>query len=170
MNENDYWINQVWRLGIRGHTGNSLLGMLLTQKTVGVAPSPPESPSTNVIFLARWSLIAEFKPPHPALPTPLSSCFSLKPLSSWKSENESVACLVMSDFLATPSSPGSSVHGVLQARILEWVANAFSRGSYQPRHRAQVSHMAGRLYLLSQQGWNIACVVVFHFFLSLSPD
>ena len=31
------------------------------------------------------------------------------------------------------SPPGSSVHGILQARILEWVAISFSRGSYRPR-------------------------------------
>ena len=31
------------------------------------------------------------------------------------------------------SQPGSSVHGILQARILEWVAISFSRGSSQPR-------------------------------------
>ena len=35
--------------------------------------------------------------------------------------------------------PGSSVHGILQARILEWVAIPFSRGSSQPRDRTQVS-------------------------------
>ena len=33
------------------------------------------------------------------------------------------------------SPPGSSVHGILQARILEWGANAFSRGSSPPRDR-----------------------------------
>ena len=36
------------------------------------------------------------------------------------------------------SLPGSSVHGILQARILEWVAIPFSRGSFQPRDRTQV--------------------------------
>ena len=35
------------------------------------------------------------------------------------------------------------VHGILQARILEWVAVPFSRGSFQPRDRTQVSHIAG---------------------------
>ena len=35
------------------------------------------------------------------------------------------------------------VHGILQARILEWVAFPFSRGSSQPRDRTQVSHIAG---------------------------
>ena len=38
--------------------------------------------------------------------------------------------------------PYSSVHGILQARILEWVAIPFSRGS--SRDRIQVSHIAGR--------------------------
>ena len=37
------------------------------------------------------------------------------------------------------SLPGSSVHGIFQARILEWVAISSSRGSYQPRDRTQVS-------------------------------
>ena len=35
------------------------------------------------------------------------------------------------------------VHGTLQARILEWVAVPFSRGSSQPRDRTQVCHIAG---------------------------
>ena len=35
--------------------------------------------------------------------------------------------------------PGSSVHGILQARILEWVAIPFSRESFQPRNLTQVS-------------------------------
>ena len=35
--------------------------------------------------------------------------------------------------------PGSSVHGICQARILEWVAISFSRGSSQPRGQTQVS-------------------------------
>ena len=38
-----------------------------------------------------------------------------------------------------------TVHGVLQARILEWEALPFSRGSTQPRNRTQVSHIAGSL-------------------------
>ena len=42
------------------------------------------------------------------------------------------------------SPPGSSVHGILQARILEWVAIPLSRGSSWPRDRTQVSHIAGR--------------------------
>ena len=46
------------------------------------------------------------------------------------------------------SPPGSSVHGILQARILEWVAISFSRGSSQPRDRTQVFRIAGRRFNL----------------------
>ena len=38
------------------------------------------------------------------------------------------------------------VHGILQARILEWVAFLFSRGSSQPRDQTQISHTAGRFF------------------------
>ena len=41
------------------------------------------------------------------------------------------------------SLPGSSVHGILQARILEWVAIPFSRGSSQPSDQTQVSSVVG---------------------------
>ena len=44
------------------------------------------------------------------------------------------------------SPSGSSVHRILQARILEWVAILFSRGSSQPRHWTWVSHIAGRFF------------------------
>ena len=44
------------------------------------------------------------------------------------------------------SLPGSSIHGILQARILEWVATPCSRGSSQPRDWTQVSWIAGRFF------------------------
>ena len=42
-----------------------------------------------------------------------------------------------------------TVHGILQARILEWVAVPFSRGSSQHRDRTQVSCIAGRFFTIS---------------------
>jgi len=39
-----------------------------------------------------------------------------------------------------------TVHGILQARILEWLAIPLSRGSSQPRNRTQVSHIADRFF------------------------
>ena len=51
------------------------------------------------------------------------------------------------------SLPGSSVHGIFQAIVLEWVAISFSRGSSQPRDRTWVSCIVGRrFYHLSHQG------------------
>ena len=44
------------------------------------------------------------------------------------------------------SLPGSSVRGIFQARVLEWVAIPFSRGSSQARDRTQVSHTAGGFF------------------------
>ena len=50
------------------------------------------------------------------------------------------------------SPPGSSVHGISQARILEWVAISFSRGSSQPRNQTQVSCMAGGFFTTEPPG------------------
>ena len=46
------------------------------------------------------------------------------------------------------SSPGSSVHGILQARILEWVTISFSRESSLPRDPTQISCTAGRFFAI----------------------
>ena len=50
------------------------------------------------------------------------------------------------------SLSGSSIHGILQARILEWVAIPFSRGSSWPRDRTQVSCIAGRFFTIWATG------------------
>ena len=51
------------------------------------------------------------------------------------------------------------VHGILQARILEWVAFPFFRGSSKPRDRTQVSHIAGGFFTSwatgeAQESWS----------------
>ena len=56
-------------------------------------------------------------------------------------------CLTLCDLMDC-SLPGSSVHGILQARILEWVAIFFSRGSSWPRDRTWVSWIAGRSFTM----------------------
>ena len=50
------------------------------------------------------------------------------------------------------SPPVSSVHEILQARILEWVTIPFSRGSSLPRHQTQVSCSAGRFFSIRATG------------------
>ena len=62
----------------------------------------------------------------------------------------SVGRSVVSDFCDPMdcSLPGSSAHGILQARILEWIAIPFSRGSSWPRDRTWVSCIAGRCFTI----------------------
>ena len=48
---------------------------------------------------------------------------------------------------------GSSVHGIFQARVLEWIAIFFSRGSSWPRNRTRVSRIAGRHFIIWATRW-----------------
>ena len=57
------------------------------------------------------------------------------------------SCLTLFD-LMNCSPPDSSVHGILQPRILEWVAIPFSRGSSQPRDQTHVSCFPGRFFTI----------------------
>ena len=50
------------------------------------------------------------------------------------------------------SPPGTSIHGILQARTLEWVATPFSRGSCQPRDWTQASCIACRFFTTDASG------------------
>ena len=55
------------------------------------------------------------------------------------------SCLTLCNLMDC-SPPGSSVLGILQAKILEWVAVPFSRGFFQPRNQTQVSCVAVRFF------------------------
>ena len=50
------------------------------------------------------------------------------------------------------SPPGSSVHGISQARILEWVVISFSKGSSQPRDQTCISCLACRFFTMEPPG------------------
>ena len=88
------------------------------------------------------------------LESPLD-CKEIQPVhpkgnQSWifigKKENEvTQSCPTLWDPMDC-SPPGSSVHRILQARTLEWGAISFSRRSFQPRNRTQVSVIAGRFF------------------------
>ena len=56
------------------------------------------------------------------------------------------------------SLPSSSVHGILQARIVEWVAISFSRGFSWRRDRTQVSCIAGRFFTTEPPGNPFSCI------------
>ena len=75
------------------------------------------------------------------------------------------SCLTLYDPMDC-SLPGSSVHGILQSRILEWVAISFSRGSSQPRDWTSISYVScigrGVLYCYHHLGnpWRILSMVL----------
>ena len=90
--------------------------------------------------------------------TRLSSCgrWAWLPCSTWGLNSLKVKVLVAQPCptLCNPidrNPPGSSVRGILQARILEWVSISFSRGSSQPRDFLGFLHCRQILYLLSHQ-------------------
>ena len=56
-------------------------------------------------------------------------------------------CSVAQSCLTLMDPMDYTVHGILQARILEWVAFPFSRGTSQPRNQTQVSHIAGGFFV-----------------------
>ena len=77
------------------------------------------------------------------------------------------ACLlsrsVVSDSVSNPmkcSPPGSSVSGIFQARILEWVAISSSRGSFRPRERTHVSCI-GRQILYHWATWEVLYITTY---------
>ena len=75
-------------------------------------------------------------------------CFQINAAAAAKSLQ---SCLTLCDPMDC-SPPGSSVHGILQARRLEWVAMPSSRASSQPRDWTQVSCFAGRFFTAETQG------------------
>ena len=94
----------------------------------GIEPTPPRSPVLAAAFFtssASWKALSVSHSLQPTLCNPMD-CYP----------------------------PGFSVHGILQARIWEWVAIPFSRRSSQPRDRTQVSRIAGR-FLPSEAPGNL---------------
>ena len=71
------------------------------------------------------------------------------PITSWQIDGETVetvkvriaqSCLTLCDPM------DYTIHGILQAIRLEWVAFPFSRGSSQPKDQTQISHNAGGFF------------------------
>ena len=96
-----------------------------------------------LLLLSRFSRVRPHRRQPTRLPRPWDSpgkntgvsCHFLLQCMKVKSESEvTQSCPTLCDPIEKICSlPGSSVHGILPARILEWVAIPFSRGSSQPR-------------------------------------
>ena len=107
-----------------------------TPGSPGLCPAPGSGPALTSALLS---------------PQPCGSCCHTRS-PAWTpglSRGQSVKALVAPSCptLCDPVGcrpPGSSVHGILQARILEWVAIPLSRGSSPPGNRTCISYLAGR--------------------------
>ena len=95
-----------------------------------------------VNLASRCTICCWLKQPDQGL-FPERPCFSF--LARRKEGLVVQSCLTLCDPL-NRGLPGSSVHEILQARILEWVAISFSRRSSQPRDWTQVSRIVGRRF------------------------
>ena len=84
------------------------------------------------------------------------SCTQMTSLQPAMTSSSSASCtssfpkseVLVTQSCLTLSPPGSSVHGVFQARVLEWVAVPFSRGSSRPRDWTWVSCIAGKFFTI----------------------
>ena len=122
------------------------------QGSPGSTPVPgrfhvPQGNSTRVPQVLRPTCPRACAP-QPEKPQQWAACTpqpESSPQGMTKTEctRECGSCSVVSDS-ATPMD--CTVHGILQARILQWVAVPFSRGNSQPRDRTQVSRIAGGFF------------------------
>ena len=105
-------------------------------------PAPPNARSTCLpvntgVVLMKPSLEVSLRTPLPAVSlmcSPPASPGTYTPVISDLTQSCPTLCNPMDC-----SPPGSSVLGILEGRILEWVAISFSRGSCQPRDRMHIS-------------------------------
>ena len=105
-------------------------------------------PSHHLLF--AWLLVIITTTPTPKQrPSSLvyQSSSPFRSLMKVKESEVTQSCPTLCDPMDC-SLPGSSVHGIFQARVLEWVAISFSRGSSQPRDWTQVSRIVGRRFTI----------------------
>ena len=112
----------------------------------------------GVLLLEGWLRSSVDSPPYPREKSNTGEHYFLRTLSHWKSLKTFLrACMHAQLLQSCPtlcnpvdcSPPGSSVHGILQARILKWVITPSSRGSSQPRDPTSVSwisYLAGGFF------------------------
>ena len=92
-----------------------------------------------------------------------SGCSSVSFIASSKCVVSHFSCIWLLDPVDS-SLPGSSVHGILQARILEWVSVPSSRGSSQPKGRTHASYVPciGRQFLYRQYHLEALCISLYN--------
>ena len=93
-------------------------------------------------LITRWEVAEELSVDHSTVIQHLKQIVNVKKLHKWVPHVKvAQSCLTLCD------SMDYTVHGVLQARTLEWVAFPFSRGSSQSRDWTQISRTAGGFFI-----------------------
>ena len=125
----------------------SLKCKMQRQKCIHISgpPSPPTTSRAFFILQDGNSLsIKNNSPSPPPLTTTILLC--IPNLSGINSVHPLCVCARHSVVPSSFKLPGSSVHGILQARILGWVDISCCRGSSRPRNRTRVSCTAGGFF------------------------
>ena len=103
-----------------------------------------------LLVLSYMSIITQWRSIEDVSLTSYCFYFSASVIGCINSEKESEVaqlCPTLCDPIGC-SLPGSSVHGIFQAKILEWLAIPFSRGSSWARDWTMISCVAGRLFTI----------------------
>ena len=103
-------------------------------------------------------------PVSPALPGWFSTAWAIReaPMGRLKAKAKvAQSCPILCDPMDC-SPPGSSLHGIFQLRILEWVAISFSRGSSQPRDLTWASCIIRGFLTAEPPGKPFYCVIAGH--------
>ena len=151
------WWNPRKLLGGREHLlfywGNSgwAPGGTVTRETKPRLEAWNSQPCSPLLFSKKGSRWSEWSPRSmwwslqkiPKMQGPELPGGQTHPHPGWVSEWKSLSCVWLCDPM------DYTAHGILQARILEWVAFPLSRGSSQPRDQTQVSHIAGEFFTSS---------------------
>ena len=128
-------------------------------------------------LLSTWLIPSVFSPNQKALHKlgcPIEICVSTLPPQHLLPPCVRAKLFQLCPTFCNPmdcNPPGSSVHGISQSRLPEWVAILFSRGSSRPRHRTWVTYTAGRFFTSEPPDKSpyLLTLLYYYYFLILSP-
>ena len=133
------------------------LGRTRLSRPCGLEPArvlrPRDLPGKNTGVGCHFLLQGIFPNQGPNLHLLHWQAVSLPLSHTGMNESQSISCSVMSDSATSWTvAHQAPVHEIFQARILEWIASPFSRGSSPPRTGIQVSSTAGRFFIILPPG------------------
>ena len=148
-----YFRHKEMHVNLVNNKRHVILGRMKSESESGLVvsdylwPSPWDSPGQNT-GVGSISLLQGIFPTQGLNPRPPNYRQTLYQLSHKEKKSEVAQSYPTLCDLMDYSLSGSSIHGIFQTRILDWVAISFSRGYSWPRNRTQVSSTAGRCFTI----------------------